>query len=255
MKYIALTILAVMLPAVTLAQNIEQTISQSEDLLHEFDQDIRLDTVHARVDIPNMIPMILPAEWFIPDSRLAGTTPWTGAPITRPVVYFFPQDGLPGLIGAGAFSQAHPDKFFSTLNGNNVIDVPQLYISEQKFLGNSLRLGKKSGFYFVSGIMYGAQLGVMGNNWGMGTKEGILWRPNDNLAILVWNQYFQSVSVYSPIAYPSADGAAVRMPATPEVFTFGVQASFVAGQFIIDIGASVSPVPYQKRKRSELRYK
>ena len=151
MKNIALTILAVILPALTLAQNIEQTISQSEELLHEFDQDIRLDTVPARVNVPNMIPMILPAEWFIPDSRLAGTSPWTGAPITRPVVYFFPQDGLSGLIGAGAFSQSHPDKFFSTLNGNNIIDIPQLFLSEQRFLGNTLRLGRK--VYFVNGIL------------------------------------------------------------------------------------------------------
>ena len=166
MKYIALTILAVMLPAVTLAQNIEQTISQSDDLQHEFDQDIRLDTVPARVNVPNMIPMILPAEWFIPDSRLAGTSPWTGAPITRPVVYYFPQDGLSGLIGAGAFSQAHPDKFFSTFNGNNIIDIPQLFLTEERFLGNTLRLGKNSRFYFVNGILYGSQMGVLGNNWG-----------------------------------------------------------------------------------------
>ena len=164
-----------------------------------------------------------------------------------------------GIIAILLFSvsQAHPDKFFSTLNGNNVIDVPQLYISEQKFLGNSFRLGKKSGFYFVSGIMYGAQLGVMGNNWGMGTKEGILWRPNDNLAILVWNQYFQSVSVYAPVLFHTSDGdtAAILMPATPEVFSFGVQASFVAGEFIIGIGVSVAPEPFQKRHHSEFRYR
>lgn len=257
MKYIALTILAVMLPAVTLAQNIEQTISQSEDLLHEFDRDIRLDTVPARVNVPDMIPMILPAEWFIPDSRLAGTSPWTGAPITRPVVYFFPQDGLPGLIGAGAFSQAHPDKFFSTFNGNNIIDIPQLFLTEERFLGNTLRLGKNSRFYFVNGILYGSQMGVLGNNWGMGTREGILWRPNDNLSIFIWNQYFQSVVVYMPILFPTPDGdtAAILMPATPEVFSFGVQASFTLGEFIIGVGASVAPVPFQKRHHSEFRYK
>ena len=43
--------------------------------------------------------------------------------------------------------------------------------------------------------------------------------------------------------YPSADGAAVKMPATPEVFSFGVQASFVVGEFIIGIGTSVTPKP------------
>ena len=83
-------------------------------------------------------------------------------------------DGVSGLIGAGAFLQDHPDKFFSTFNGNNTIDLPQLYLSEQKFLGNTLRLGKNSGVYFMSGIMYGSQMGVLGNNWGLGTREGIL---------------------------------------------------------------------------------
>lgn len=111
--------------------------------------------------------------------------------------------------------------------------------------------------YLLSGILYGAQLGIMGNNWGMGTKEGILIRTKGSLAIVIWNQHFQSVSVYSPVVYPTADGntAAIIMPATPEVTSFGVQASFVWGEFIIDIGASVSPVPFQKRKHSEFRYK
>jgi hypothetical protein len=31
------------------------------------------------------------------------------------------------------------------------------------------------------------------------------------------------------------------MPATPEVFSFGVQATFVVGEFIIEVGASVTP--------------
>lgn len=257
MRYMILSIILLFIPAVMSAQTAEQAVSRSKDLLHEFDQDIKLDSAAVKVNYPRMIPLVLPSEWFIPDSRLAGITPWDGAPIVRPVVHAIPTDGLSGMIAFGEFSQAHPDKFFSTLNGNNVIDVPQLYISEQKFLGNSLRLGKKSGFYFVSGIMYGAQLGVMGNNWGMGTKEGILWRPNDNLAILVWNQYFQSVSVYTPVLFHTSDGdtAAILMPATPEVFSFGVQASFVAGEFIIGIGVSVAPEPFQKRHHSEFRYR
>ena len=58
-------------------------------------------------------------------------------------------DGLSGMVGAGAFLQDHPDKFFSTFNGDNTINLPQLYISEQKFLGNTLRLGRNSGFYFI----------------------------------------------------------------------------------------------------------
>ena len=122
-------------------------------------------------------------------------------------------------------------------------------------IGNTLKLGKK--IYFLSGILYGAQLGVMGNNWGMGTREGFIIHPSSVVTITLWNQYFQSVSVYSPVMYPtpSGDGAAIRMPATPEVFSFGVQATFVVGEFIIEVGTSVAPVPYQKRKHSELHYK
>ena len=86
-------------------------------------------------------------------------------------------------------------------------------------------------------------MGIMGNNWGMGTREGFIWHPSAIVTITLWNQYFQSISVYSPIMYPSADGAAVKMPATPEVFSFGVQASFVVGEFIIGIGTSVTPKP------------
>ena len=166
-------------------------------------------------------------------------------------------DGVSGIVGAGSFMQDHPDKFFSTFNGDNTIDLPHLYISEQKFLGNTLRLGKKSGFYFMSGIMYGSQLGVLGNNWGMGTREGILWHPNDKVSVLVWTQDFQSVSVYTPILFrtPDGDTSAILMPATPEVFSFGAQASFAAGKFIIGIGVSVAPVPFQRRHHSMFRYR
>ena len=77
----------------------------------------------------------------------------------------------------------------------------------------------------------------------MGTREGFIWHPSAIITITLWNQYFQSVSVYSPVVYPRPDGsgAAVNMPATPEVFSFGVQASFVVGEFIIGVGTSVSP--------------
>ena len=166
-------------------------------------------------------------------------------------------DGVSGIIGAGEFLQDHPDKFFSTFNGNNTIDLPQLYLSEQKFLGNTLRLGRKTGLYFMSGIMYGSQMGVLGNNWGMGTREGLLWHPNGSLTILIWNQNYQSLSVYTPILYrtPSGDTAAILMPATPEVLSFGAQASFITGEFIIGIGVSIAPVPFQKRHHSTFRYK
>ncbi len=166
-------------------------------------------------------------------------------------------DGVSGIVGAGEFLQDHPDKFFSTFNGNNTINLPQLFISEQKFLGNTLRLGKSTGLYFMSGIMYGSQMGVLGNNWGMGTREGLLWHPNGSVTVLVWNQNFQSVRVYTPILYRTSDGdtAAILMPATPEVLSFGVQASFTAGEFIIGVGVSVAPVPFQKRHHSKFRYK
>lgn len=208
-----------------------------------------------RDTFPQPIPNLLSPQLFIPESRLIGFQPWTYAPLPRPVVYFIPVSGFDGSIGFGEYSLPHPDKFFSSLEGYNSINIPQLYVTEQMMIGNTLRLGKK--IYFMSGILYGAQLGVMGNNWGMGTREGIIIHPSSVVTITLWNQYFQSVSVYSPVMYPdpTGDGAAIRMPATPEVFSFGVQATFVVGEFIIDIGASVSPVPYQKRKHSELRYK
>lgn len=242
MKHIALTIIILLLPVVLAAQNVNEELEQSKEILQEFDQDLPLDSTVVRMHIPNMIPMILPADWFIPDSRLVGITPWNGAPVTKPVVFYFPETGISDLIGAGAFSQAHPDKFFSTFNGNNIINIPQLYVTEQRFLGNTLRLGKNSKFYFVNGILYGAQLGVHGNNWGMGTREGILWRPNDRIAVFIWDQAFQSVVVYTPILFPTPDGdtAAVLMPATPEVLSFGVQASFIVGDFIIGVGTSIT---------------
>jgi hypothetical protein len=231
-----------LLPVTLAAQTVEKVQEHSMELLHEFDQDQQLDSTEIKVHIPNMIPMILPAEWFIPDSRLAGYAPWSGAPITRPIVFYFPETGISSLIGAGAYSQSHPDKFFSTFNGNNIIDLPQLYRTEQRFLGNTLRLGKNSKFYFVNGILYGAQMGIRGNNWGMGTREGILWRPNDRISVLIWDQAYQSLRVYTPILYPTPDGdtAAVLMPATPEVLSFGVQASFIVGDFIIGVGTSVT---------------
>jgi hypothetical protein len=137
------------------------------------------------------------------------------------------------------------------MEGRNIINIPQLYVTRQMFLGNALKIFR--GFYFMSGILYGAQMGVMGNNWGMGTREGFIYQPSSLLSVTLWSQYFQSLSVYTPVLYPrlSRSGAAIVMPATPEVFSFGVQASFVVGEFIIGIGTSVSPVPYQDRHHSE----
>ena len=162
---------------------------------------------------------------------------------------------LDAMIGFGQYELQHPDKFFSTLEGYNSINVPQIFLTRQMLLGNTLRISRN--VYFLSGIMYGSQMGTMGNNWGMGTREGFIWRPSATFALMIWNQYFQSVTVYTPVVYPRPDGdmAAILMPATPEVFSFGVQASFVSGEFIIGVGVSISPKPFQKRHHSEFRYK
>ena len=186
------------------------------------------------------IPIVLPPQLFIPSDRLDGLQPWIYAPLTRPMVYNIPVTGFNGGEGFGQYSQEHPDKFFSNFLGRNVISLPNLYVTRQMMIGNTLRLGKKGRVYFLSGILYGSQMGVRGNNWGLGSKEGILIRTKGTLSIVVWNQGFQSVMVYSPVLHPnsSGDGAAVIMPATPEVVSFGVQASFVSGEFVIDIGAS-----------------
>ena len=202
-------------------------------------RDLQSTTCPPVDSVPHRIPDFLSPDLFIPRSRLVGLVPWTSAPILRPVVHVVPVSGFDGSIGFGEYSLSHPDKFFSTLNGYNSISIPQMYITQQMMIGNTFRLAR--GFYMMSGIMYGAQLGVMGNNWGIGNREGFIWQPASILSIVIWNQYFQSLSVYSPIVYPSSNGAAVKMPATPEVFSFGVQASFVVGEFIIGIGTSITP--------------
>ena len=212
--------------------------------------------VKENVDsFPRSIPNLLSPQLFVPAEYLDGMLPWNAAPLLKPVFHVLPVYGFDGSIGFGEFNMDHPEKFFSNLLSSNCIDVPQLYVSEQRMIGNTLKLGRN--FYFLSGILYGAQLGVRGNNWGMGTREGILYRPSDNLSIAFWTQYFQSVAVYSPVLFPRSDGdmAAMRMPATPEVYSFGVQASFVVGEFIVGVGMSVAPVPFQDRQHSEFRYK
>jgi hypothetical protein len=204
---------------------------------------------------PHPIPLILSPDLFVPVKQLEGYLPWHYAPMLKPVFTVQPVYGFDGSIGFGEFNQDHPDKFFSNLLNSNYIDVPQIFISEQKMIGNTLKIGRK--FYFMSGILYGTQMGVRGNNWGMGTREGLVYRPSESLSVTFWTQYFQSVAVYSPVLFPRADGnmAAIRMPATPEVYSVGVQASFVAGEFIIGVGLSVAPVPFQDRQHSEFRYR
>jgi hypothetical protein len=211
--------------------------------------------VERKDSLPQVIPDMLFPQLFIPADGLQGILPWNAAPLLRPVVHVLPVYGFDGSIGFGEFNMEHPDRFFSTLTGSNYIDVPELFVSEQNMIGNTLKIGRK--FYFMSGILYGAQMGVRGNNWGMGTREGLVYRPSESLSVTFWTQYFQSVAVYSPVLFPRADGnmAAIRMPATPEVYSVGVQASFVAGEFIIGVGLSVAPVPFQDRQHSEFRYR
>lgn len=239
MKYI----LSILLLAVAV------TISAQERFIPIHGNDTTGLTLMPSVDsVPNRIPDFLPPEIFIPRSRLVGLNPWTAAPLPRPVVEVIPIYGFDGSVGFGQYTIQHPEKFFSTLEGYNSIDIPRLYITRQMMIGNTLRLARN--FYMLSGILYGAQLGIMGNNWGMGTREGFIWHPSAIVTITLWNQYFQSVSVYSPVLFPDSDhdGAAVRMPATPEVFSFGVQASFVVGEFIIEVGTSVTPKPFDPEK-------
>lgn len=213
------------------------------------------DRVEKTDSFPRPIPDLLSPQLFIPADLLSAYLPWHYAPLLKPVFTVLPVYGFDGSIGFGEFNMDHPDKFFSNLLNSNYINIPELFISEQKMVGNTLKIGRK--FYFLSGIMFGAQLGVRGNNWGMGTREGLLYRPSENLSVAFWTQYFQSVAVYSPVLFPRPDGdtAAIRMPATPEVFSFGVQASFVVGEFIVGVGMSVAPVPFQDRHHSEFRYK
>lgn len=204
---------------------------------------------------PHPIPNLLSPQLFVPAELLNGYLPWNAAPLLKPVFHVLPVYGFDGSVGFGEFNMDHPDKFFSNLLNSNYINIPQLYVSEQRMIGNTLKIGRR--FYFLSGIMYGTQMGVRGNNWGMGTREGLLYRPSENLSVTFWSQYFQSVAVYSPVLFPRPDGntAAIRMPATPEVYSFGVQASFVVGEFIVGVGMSVAPVPFQDRHHSEFRYK
>ena len=77
--------------------------------------------------VPNVIPDFLPPGIFIPSVRLVGLNPWTSAPLPRPVVEILKVNGFDGAVGFGEYSIQHPDKFYSTLEGYNSIDIPRLY--------------------------------------------------------------------------------------------------------------------------------
>ena len=119
--------------------------------------------------LPRPIPDFLDPQWFIPKDRLFGYEPWDYAPLQRPLFPVLKIYGFDSSIGFGAYSIQHPEKFFSTLEGYNRIDVPQFFMSEQMMLGNTLKIGRN--LYFRSGILYGSQLGTLGNNWGMGRAQ------------------------------------------------------------------------------------
>ena len=250
-RYIYIPLIVAMLSSLALSAQVKETVDVSV-VFESRDSSV----LSAENDtLPHILPFILPLDEFIPADRLFGYVPWTSAPISRPTVEYTPRHGFNGSIGFGQYELQHPDKFFSTLEGYNNIDIPMIFITRQRLMGNTFRLGRN--VYYLSGIMYGAQMGVMGNNWGMGAREGFIWNPVPTVSIVIWTQEFQSVTVYTPVMVPDASGsgAAIVMPATPEVFSFGVQANFVSGEFIIGVGTSVAPVPFQKRKHSEFRYK
>lgn len=188
---------------------------------------------------PRPIPNVLPKDLFIPAEYLQGLTRWMAAPMTRPVVHVMPVYGFSGY-GFGKFTVDHWDRFFSNLLSYNEMNVPALVDSQQMLLGNTLSLGKKRRLFFANGILYGRQYGVWGNMIGMGSREGLIYRPNGWLILNVWTQEYQSVYAYSPVVYakPGESAASKRLPASPVMVSYGAQAYFLAGQFWIGLGAT-----------------
>lgn len=189
--------------------------------------------------IPRIIPDRLSPDLFIPDDRLSGLTPWMGAPVSRPSAHVIPIYGTDGW-GFGQFTVDHWDKFFSNLLVFNDMSVSQLIDSQQMMLGNTLSLGKKRRWFFANGILYGRQYGTWGNVIGMGTREGLIFRPSEEILISIWTQEYQSVYAFSPVVYPveGANPPYVKLPASPMMISYGAQAYFLAGQFWIGVGAS-----------------
>ena len=187
---------------------------------------------------PHRIPNMLPPDMFVPSDRLAGLTTWMGGPMARPVVHVMPVYGFSGYA-YGRFTVDHWDKFFSNLLSYNQINVPQLIDSQVMMVGNTLSLGKKRRLFFTSGILYGRHYGTWGNMIGMGSREGLIYRPNGYLILTIWTQEYQSVYAYSPVLYatPGESTASIKLPASPVMVSYGAQAYFLAGQFWIGLGA------------------
>ena len=224
-----LTILPVYMPAS--AQYYEQPRSKDTVELKYAGDTIRKG--------PRLLPDLLSPELFIPSDRLSGVTTWMSAPVARPEVHVIPVYGFSGY-GFGRFTVDHFDRFFANLLGFNHFDVPQLVDNQQMMLGNTLSLGKKRRLFFTNGILYGRHFGTWGNMIGMGSREGLIFRPSGVLMITVWTQEYQSVYAYSPVVYPKPgeDPPAIKLPASPVMVSYGAQAYFLAGQFWIGVGAS-----------------
>lgn len=190
--------------------------------------------------IPRAIPALLSPQLFIPRDRLQGVTPWMSAPIARPTAHVLKIYGFNGH-GFGRFTVDHFDKFFANLLVFNDMSVPQLLNSQQMMLGNTISLGKKRRWFFANGILYGRQYGTWGNMIGMGSREGIIFKPSEVLILSFWTQEYQSVYAFSPVVYPVAGENApyVKLPASPLMISYGAQAYFLAGQFWIGLGATL----------------
>lgn len=188
---------------------------------------------------PRRIPYLLSRDDFIPDDRISMLVPWMGAPVVKPHVHVVPVYGFSGY-SFGTFTVDHWDKFFANLLGYNEINVPHMIDSQQMILGNTISLGRKRRLFFANGILYGRHYGTWGNMIGLGTREGLIYRPTGYIILSVWTQEYQSVYAYSPVVYPVPDEgtASIRLPASPVMVSFGAQAYFLVGQFWIGIGAS-----------------
>ena len=178
-------------------------------------------------------------DQFIPKDRLVGLTPWMSAPLARPSVHVIPAYGFNGY-GFGNFTVDHWDKIFANLLSFNRLKVPNVIDSQQMMLGNIISLGRKKRLYFNSGILYGRHYGVWGGMIGMGSREGLIYRPADFLILSIWSEEYQSVYAYSPAVYPrpGENPPYAKLPASPVMVSYGAQAYFLAGQFWIGIGAS-----------------
>ena len=233
MRHISILFMTLFLTAASMSGQHKESSSSKDSIELKYAG----DTIPATARV---IPDLLPSRIFIPSDRLAGVTPWMSAPITRPEVHVIPVYGVNGY-GYGQFTVDHFDKFFSTLLGYNRINAPQLIDNQQMLLGNTISLGKKRRLFLTNGILYGRHYGVWGNMIGMGSREGLLFRPSGVLILTVWTQEYQSVYAYSPVMYPKpGEGtASIKLPASPVMVSYGAQAYFLAGQFWIGIGASL----------------